>query len=123
MCWSVREFPWSRTRRNTNWWEGSDPGSARCFIRIPLVIRRSFGVECRDRIKAHGAKRRDVTGSDGDRGEYGSYAGEDGEVVGRDTVKQAGHEMRNDDRTNEAHNCAGGRHTEALAQNHPEDMT
>jgi hypothetical protein len=53
--------------------------------------QRSFGVECRDWIEAHGAQRRDVTGGDGDGGEHGSDAGEGGEIVGPDTVKQASH--------------------------------
>jgi hypothetical protein len=56
--------------------------------------QRSFGVKRGDRIEAHGAQRRDVTRGDGDGGEHGGDACEGGEVVGRDTVKQAGHEMR-----------------------------
>jgi hypothetical protein len=65
-------------------------------------------VECSDRIEAHGAQRRDVTGGDGDGGEHGGYAGEGGEIVGRDTVKQAGHEMRNNKRANQAYAGIGG---------------
>ena len=37
------------------------------------------------------------------------------EIVGRDTVKQAGHEMRNDQRANQAYAGAGGGQSEALA--------
>ena len=84
--------------------------------------QRSIGVECSDRIEAHGAQRRDVTGGDGDGGEHDSYAGEGGEIVGRDTVKQAGHEMRNNKRANQAYARAGGGQSEALAQNHLEDI-
>jgi hypothetical protein len=84
--------------------------------------QRSFGVECSDRIEAHGAQRRDVTGGDGDGGEHGGDAGEGGEIVGRDAVKQAGHEMRNNKRANQAHAGAGGGQSEALAQNHLEDI-
>src|SRR6202167_3740983 len=84
--------------------------------------QRSFGMECSDRIEAHSAQRRDVTGSDGDGGEHGGYAGEGGEIVGRDTVKQAGHEVRNNKRANQAYARAGGGQSEALAQNHPEDI-
>jgi hypothetical protein len=75
--------------------------------------QRSFGVECSDRIEAHGAQRRDVTCGHGDGGEHGGYAGEGGEIVGRDTVKQAGHEMRNNKRANQAY--AGAGQSEALA--------
>jgi hypothetical protein len=46
-------------------------------------------VECRDRIEAHGAQRRDVTGGDGDGGEHGGDAGEGGEIVGRGAEEQA----------------------------------
>jgi hypothetical protein len=66
---------------------------------------RSFGVECSDRIEAHGAQRRDGAGGDG--GEHGGYAGEGGEVVRRDTVKQASHEMRNNKRAHQAYAGAG----------------
>src|SRR5580693_2643537 len=89
--------------------------------RIGECAEPSFGVECSDRIEAHGAQRRDVTGGDGDGGEHGGYAGEGGEIVGRDTVKQAGHEMRNNERTGQAYASAGGGQSEALAQNHLED--
>ena len=60
-----------------------------------------------DWIEAHGAQRRDVAGGDGDGGEHGGDAGEGGEVVGRDTVKQAGHEMRNNKRADQAYAGAG----------------
>src|ERR1700678_402666 len=79
-------------------------------------------MESSDRIEAHGAQRREVTGGDGDGGEHGSDAGEDGEIVGRDTVKQAGHEMRNNQRAHQAYAGAGGGQSEALAQNHSEDI-
>ena len=72
-------------------------------------------MECRDRIEAHGAQRRDVAGGDGDGGEHDGYAGEGGEIVGRDAVKQAGHEMRNDERANQAYAVASGGQSEALA--------
>jgi len=84
--------------------------------------QRSIGVECSDRIEAHGAHRRDVTRGDGDSGEHGRDAGEGGVVVGRDTVKQAGHEMRNNKRAHQAYTGSGGSQSEALAQNHPEDI-
>ena len=71
-------------------------------------------MEYGDWIEAHGAQRRDVAG--------GGDAGEGGEVVGRDTVKQAGHEMRNNKRANQAHAGAGGGQSEALASNHLEDI-
>jgi hypothetical protein len=62
------------------------------FVKTSLEQRqRSFGVECRDGIEAHRAQRRDVTGGDGDGGEHGGYAGEGGQIVGRDAVQQAGH--------------------------------
>ena len=77
--------------------------------------QRSFGVECSDRIEAHGAQPRDVTGGDGDGGEHGGYTGECGEIVGRDTVKQAGHEVRDDKRANQAYAGAGAGQSEALA--------
>jgi hypothetical protein len=77
--------------------------------------QRSFGVECRDWIEAHGAQRRDVTGGERDGGEHGGYAGEGGEIVGRDTVKQASHEMRNNKRAHQAHTGASGGQSEALA--------
>ena len=35
-------------------------------------------MECGDGVEAHGAQRRDVAGGDGDGGEHGGYAGEDG---------------------------------------------
>ena len=35
-------------------------------------------MECGDRIEEHCAQRRDVAGGDGDGGEHGGYAGEDG---------------------------------------------
>ena len=77
--------------------------------------QRSFGVECSDRIEAHGAQRRDVTGSDGDGGEHGGDAGEDGKIIGRDTLKQAGHEMGNKKRASQAYAGANGGQSEALA--------
>src|SRR5271165_2075560 len=89
----------------------------------PLQVRKkSFGVECSHRIEAHGAQGWDVAGGDGDGGENGGYAGEDGGIVGRDTVKQAGHEMRNNKRAKQAYAGAGGGQSEALAQNHLEDI-
>jgi hypothetical protein len=66
-------------------------------------------------IEAHGAQRWDVTGGDGDGGEHGGDAGEGGEIVGRDTVKQAGHEMRNNKRANQVYAGADGGQSEALA--------
>ena len=77
--------------------------------------QRSFGVECCDRIEAHGAERRDVTGGDGDGGEHNGYSGEGGKIVGRDTVKQAGHEMRNNKRPSQAYTGAGSGQSKALA--------
>ncbi len=71
-------------------------------------------MECSDRVEAHGAQRWHVTGGDGDGGKHGGYAGEGGEVVGRDTVKQAGHEMRNNKRANQAYAGAGSGQGEAL---------
>jgi hypothetical protein len=84
--------------------------------------QRSFGVECSDRIEAHGAQRRDVTGGDGDGGEHDGDAGEGRQIVGRDTVKQAGHETRYNKRASQAYARAGRGQREALAQNHPEDI-
>ena len=81
----------------------------------PEQCQKSFGVECRDWVEAHGAQRRDVTGGDGDGGEHGGYAGEGGEIVGRDTVKQAGHEVRNNKLANQAYAGADGGQSEALA--------
>src|ERR1700728_5333677 len=83
--------------------------------RRSLGWQRSFGVECSDRIEAHGAQRRDVTGGDGDGGEHSGYAGEGGEIVGRDTEEQAGHEMRDNKRAHQAYARAGGGQSEALA--------
>ena len=77
--------------------------------------QRSFGVECRDRIEAHGALRRDVAGGESDGGEHRGDAGEGEEVVGGDTVKQAGHEMRNNKRANQTYAGAGGGQNETLA--------
>jgi hypothetical protein len=77
--------------------------------------QRSFGVECSDWIEAHGAQCRDVTGGERDGGKHGGYAGEDGEIVRRDTVKEAGHEMRKNKRANEAYAGADGGQSEALA--------
>jgi hypothetical protein len=74
--------------------------------------QRLFGVECSDGIEAHGAQRREVTGGDG--GEHGGYVDEGGEIVGRDTVKQAGHEVRNNTRANQAYAGSRGGQTEAL---------
>ena len=82
---------------------------------VPSNAKKSFRVECSHRVDAHGAQRRDVTGGDGDGGEHGGYAGEGGEILGRDTVKQAGHEMRNNKRANQACAGAGGGQNEALA--------
>ena len=81
-------------------------------------------MECSDRIEAHGAQRRDVTGGDSDGGEHSGYAGEDGEIVRRDTVKQASHEVRNNKPANQAYANAnaGAGQSEALAQNHSQDI-
>ena len=79
-------------------------------------------MECSDRVEAHGAQRWHVTGGDGDGGKHGGNAGEGAEVVGRDTVKQAGHEMRNNKRANQAYAGAGSGQGEALVQNHREDI-
>jgi hypothetical protein len=84
--------------------------------------QRSPGLECSDGIEPHSAYRRDVTGGDGDGGEHGGHAGEDGQIVGRDTVEQAGHEMRNNKRAYQAYAGAGTGQSEALAQNHSEDI-
>jgi hypothetical protein len=70
--------------------QATSHGPSAQFAKTSIELCQSFGVECSDWIEAHGAQRRDVTRGDGDGGEHGSYAGEDGEVVGRDTVKQAG---------------------------------
>ena len=76
---------------------------------------KSFGMECSHRIDAHGAQCRDVTRGDGDGCEYGGYAGKGGGIVGRDAVKQAGHEVRNHKCANQAYAGADGGQTEALA--------
>src|ERR1700743_3742427 len=83
------------------------------LVKVSLELcQGSFGVECRDWIEAHGAQRRDVTGGKRDGGEHGGYAGEGREIVGRDTVKHASHEMRNNKRANQAYAGAGGGQSE-----------
>jgi hypothetical protein len=81
--------------------------------------QRSFGVECSDRIEAHGAQRRDVAGGERDGGKHNGDAREGGEIGRRHAVEQPGHKMRDDERTGRTHAGAGGGQTEALTQNHP----
>src|SRR6202035_1510603 len=80
-----------------------------------------FGVECCDGIEAHGGQRRDAAGGERDGGKYHGDASEGGQIVRRYAEEQSGHEVRNNERANQAY--AGAGQSEALAKNHLEDSS
>jgi len=67
----------------------------------------SFGVEGNDRIEAHGAQCGNIAGGECDSGEDKSDDREGEEIRGGYAVEQAGHEVRDDERAQQAHTGTG----------------
>src|SRR5579863_629435 len=86
------------------------------------MAKKSFGVECRDWIEAHGAQRRDIAGGERDSGKYKGDASEGGQIGRRHAEEQSCHEVSDDERTGQAQPGAGGGQTESAAQDHLEDI-
>jgi hypothetical protein len=80
-------------------------------IPVPSSAKKSFGVECGDWIKAHGAQRRDIAGGERDSGKYKGDASEGGHIVRRYAVEESGHEVRDDERTGHTQPGASGGQT------------